>query len=134
MNKAIEMAIGLFVNEDARVETSSVTTATTKSSKIRNYLREVKMLNYDKIELEWTNVQYVTDVRLAEDNTWRGSVTFEQTFSGYRDGKLVYKDITTKKAEVVMKAYTKNVEGQRIANWEVLLSNIGVSYTKAANF
>jgi hypothetical protein len=134
MNKAIEMAIGLFVNEDARVETSSVTSATTKSSKIRNYLREVKMLNYDKIEIEWTNVQYVTDVRLDENNNWVGSVTFEQTFSGYRDGKLIYKDITTKKAEVVMKAYTKNVEGQRVSNWEVLLSNIGVFCTKAVNF
>ena len=133
MNKAIEMAVGLFVNEDARVETSSVTTGTTKSTRIRSYLREVKMLPYDKIELEWTNVQYVTDVRLAEDGTWRGSVTFEQTFSGYRDGLLIYKDITTKKAEVVLKAYTKNVEGQRITNWEVLLANVGVKWTKAPN-
>lgn len=132
MNKAINMAVGLFVNEDAVVETSSLTTGTTKRSKIRNYLREVKMLNYDRIELDWTNVQYVTDVRLAPDGTWRGIVTFEQTFSGYRDGQRIYKDITTKKAEVVMKNYTKNVEGQRVSNWDVLLSDIGVKWTTKA--
>ena len=134
MNKAINMAVGLFVNEDAIVETSSLTTGTTKRSKIRNYLREVKMLNYDKIELDWTNVQYVTDVRLAPDGTWRGIVTFEQTFRGYRDGDLIYKDITTKKAEIVMKGYTKNVDGRQVSNWDVLLGDIGVKWTlKAPN-
>ena len=133
MNKAINMAVGLFVNEDAIVETSSLTTGTTtKRSKIRNYLREVKMLNYDKIELDWTNVQYVSDVRLAPDGTWRGIVTFEQTFRGYRDGDLIYKDITTKKAEVVMKGYTKNEDGRQVSHWDVLLGDIGVKWTQKA--
>jgi hypothetical protein len=130
MNKAIDQAVNLFVNEDATVETSSVNRTTTRRTKIRNYLRDVKMLAYDKIELEWSNVQYVNDVRQAPDGTWRGIVTFEQTFSGYRDGLLVYKDITKKSAEVVLKTYNKNIEGQQVANWDVLLSDVGVTWTQ----
>lgn len=131
-NKAINLALDLFVNEDAIVQTSSITTGSIDSLKIKRYLLKVKMLNYDKIELDWTNVSYVTDVRLAPDNTWRGTITFEQTFKGYRDGQVVYKDITTKKAEVIMKAYTKNVEGQRVSDWDVLLGDIGVKWTEKA--
>jgi len=131
-NKAIDLAIDLFVNEDAIVYTSSITTSSIDSSKIRRYLTRVKMLNYDKIELEWTNVSYVSEVHLGPDNNLHGTITFDQVFRGYRDGQVIYQDITTKKAEVIMKQYTKNVEGQQIPGWDVLLNNIGVKWTEKA--
>ena len=66
-NKAIEQAITLFVNENAEVEVSSINKEeSVKHYKIRKYLQHVKLVNYDKIEIEWTNVQYVSDVRKGQ--------------------------------------------------------------------
>jgi len=130
LNKAVDLAVGLFVNENAVIESSSVNRSNIKRNKIRAYLTTLKLVRYDRIELEWTNVQYVNDLKLAPDGTYRGVVTFEQTFSGFRDGALVYKDITKKSAEVILKSYNKVVEGQQVSNWDILLGDVGVSWTQ----
>lgn len=128
--KAVDLALGLFVNDNAIVEASSVNRNTTKRRRIKDYLSEVRQLPYEKIELQWTNVQYVSDLKPAPDGTFRGTVTFEQTFSGFRDGQLVYKDITKKSAEVILKGYTKVVNGQQVLKWDILLGDVGVSWTQ----
>jgi hypothetical protein len=131
-DKTIEQAITLFVDENAEVEVSSVIKEEgVKHYKIRKYLQHVKLVNYDKIEIEWTHVQYVSDVRKGQDGNYYGTVEFEQVFKGYRDAQLVYSDITRKTANVVMKTYEKNYEGKTTILWDVLLSNIGVVSTKS---
>ena len=131
-NKTIDQAITLFVDENAEVEVSSICRDEgVKHYKIRKYLQHVKLVNYDKIDIEWTNVQYVSDVRKGEDGNYYGTVEFEQVFKGYRDAQLVYSDITRKTANVVMKTYEKNYEGKATVLWDVLLSNIGVVSTKS---
>ncbi len=131
-NKTIEQAITLFVDENAEVEVSSISRDEgVKHYKIRKYLQHVKLVNYDKIDIEWTNVQYVSDVRKGQDGNYYGTVEFEQVFKGYRDAQLVYSDITRKTANVVMKTYEKNYEGKATVLWDVLLSNIGVVSTKS---
>ena len=130
LNKAIDLAVLLFVNEDAIVETSSINRNDIRRRKIRAYLTDVKMYRYDKVELEWTSVQYVGDVKKGPDGNYYGVVTFEQVFRGYRDGKIIYQDITRKNANIVLKTYDKNDEGSVKKEWEVLLSDIGVLSTK----
>ena len=102
INKAIDQSIGLFVDENAMIETSSVNRNDVKRYRIRSYLSHIKLVNYDKIEIEWTNVQYVSDVKQAPDGNYYGVVSFEQVFRGYRDGKLIYQDVTRKNATVVL--------------------------------
>lgn len=127
LDKATEQAIKLFVSENARVETASATRQQITSKLIRTYLEDVRMLRYDKIIMEWTKVQYVSEIKLGFDGNYHGIVSFEQVFKGYRDGKLIYEDITTKDAQVVLKTYEKIVEGNSKVLWEVLLSDIGVT-------
>ncbi|MEP7279992.1 MAG: hypothetical protein ABI813_15195 [Bacteroidota bacterium] len=131
INKAIDQAVGLFVDENAMIETSSVNRNDVKRYKIRSYLSHIKLVNYDKIEIEWTNVQYVSDVKQGPDGNYYGVVSFEQVFKGYRDGKLVYQDVTRKNTNVVLKTYEKNVDGNTQNVWDVLLSDIGVISTKS---
>ncbi|MBC7902141.1 MAG: hypothetical protein H7Y27_01900, partial [Gemmatimonadaceae bacterium] len=126
VNKAINQSISLFVDENAIVETSSNNRKERSRKKIRQYLAAVKFLKYDKIEIEWSNVSYVSDIALAPDGNYYGTVTFEQTFRGFRDGKIVYEDVTTKDAHVIMKSYVKNVDGDQKKVWDILLSDIGV--------
>lgn len=132
-NEATDQAINLFVNENAMVETSSIKENIVHHYKIRQYLTKVKLFKYDKIEIEWTHVQYVSDLKLGPDGNYYGVVTFEQLFRGYRDNQLVYSDITRKNANVVLKTYKKNYEGTTKTIWDVLLSDIGVVYTKSSD-
>jgi len=129
-NNAIEQALTLFVNEQAIVETSSTHRADVTRKTIKQYLISLKMLSYDKIELTWTSVHYVSDVKLGPDGNYYGTVTFEQIFRGYEDGKIVYQDITRKNATVVLKTYDKNIDGTTQKTWDVLLADIGVKSTK----
>lgn len=131
-NEAIDQSVNLFVSENAMVETSSIKKNTVNHYKIREYLTRVKLFKYDKIEIEWTHVQYVSDLKLGADGNFYGVVTFEQEFRGYRDNQLVYSDITRKNANVVLKTYKKSYEGTTKTIWDVLLSDIGVVYTKSS--
>ncbi|MEO6964183.1 MAG: hypothetical protein ABIY90_19610 [Puia sp.] len=131
INKTIDQAVTLFVDENAMIETSSISRNDVRRYKIRTYLSRLKLVQYDKIEIEWTNVQYVSDVKRGVDGNFYGVVSFEQVFRGYRDGKLVYQDITRKNATIVLKTYEKNYEGNVTNVWDVLLSDIGVITTKS---
>jgi hypothetical protein len=126
VTKAMDQAITLFINDSALVEVASVNTNAVKQYTIRKYLGRLKVLKYDRIAVQWTNVQYLSDLRKGTDGNFYGLVQFEQRFSGYNDNKLVYQDITVKKAEVELKVYEKSYEGSSKLSWDVLLGNIGV--------
>ncbi len=131
LEKAIRQAITLFVNEDATIEVSSNNRLKVNRWRIREYLNKVKAIQYDRIEIRWTHVQYVGDLKLGADGNLYGTVSFEQEFRGYRDNQLVYSDVTIKNANVVLKTYDKTYEGTTQKIWDVLLSDVGVSATKS---
>jgi hypothetical protein len=126
---AVEQAVKLFI-DGAIIETSSVNSDVKKHYKVREYLINLENLHYDKIDITWSKVEYVSDIRLGTDGKYYGSISFEQTFRGYRDGELVYEDVTKKTAEVELKMYEKNLKGNTINQWDVLLSDIEVLTTK----
>jgi hypothetical protein len=128
-DNAVEQAVKLFV-DGAIIETSSVNSDEKKHYKVHAYLDNLKNLRYDKIDITWTKVEYVSDIRLGADGKYYGAVSFEQTFRGYKDGQLVYEDVTKKTAEVELKVYDKNYLGNTISQWDVLLSDIEVMTTK----
>lgn len=131
LDKAVNQAVTLFVNEEAMIEVSSNNRNSVLRLKIRDYLKKVKQIQYDRIEVRWTHVQYVNDLKLGPDGNLYGTVSFEQEFRGYRDGKLVYSDVTLKHANVVLKTYEKTYEGSTRKVWDVLLSDVGVEATKS---
>lgn len=130
INKTIDQCFSLFVNENAIVEVSSLNRDPVKR-KIRDYLVHIKKVPYDKIEVVWRNVSYVSDIHKAPDGNYYGNITFEQEFKGYKDGIIIYHDVTTKKADVILKTYEKIVDGKTEILWDVLLGNIGVESTKS---
>lgn len=129
-NKTVDLTKALFVNDSAKIETSSVNRTNIRRRTIKKYLDDMLVLPYEKIEVQWTNIQYIDDLKAAPDGTFRGTVTFEQTFSGFNDGQLVYKDITKKSAEVILRGYTKTVNGEQVLKWDILLGDIGVAWTQ----
>ena len=129
-DQAIENALKLFVHDSTLVQVSSVTKDRTTSYKIRNYLKRLSLLNYDKVELVWRNVQYVTKFRLAPDGNYYGTITVEQLFRGFKDGRPIYEDITQKDVEIVLGNFRREISGTTDYAWDVLLSDIGVEETR----
>lgn len=129
-NDAIDLAVDLFISEEAQVEVSSTNSTQKRQYPIRKYLERLKLLKYDQVEISWSEIQYVSNLKKGPDGNYYGIVTFQQRFTGYRDGRAVYSDVTKKNIEVVLKGYTKDVAGVTEELWDVFLSDIGVENTR----
>ena len=129
-NQAVSQAITLFISDSSFVQVSNVKSPTkVRNFYIRQYLENVKLLKYDRVEIEWVDINYVGEVRKGPDGNYYGTITFVQKFRGIRDNRVVYEDKTMKKAEVVLKTYGKNFMGTTEELWDVFLSNIKVEHT-----
>lgn len=130
--KSINMAVALFLDEEARVEVSNVRTGSKNKYKIRDYLNRLMMRSgqYDQVSVEYANISYASKFRKGPDGNYYGSVTFVQKFQGFIDGNLVYSDATKRSVTVVLKHYEKAVQGQIVEGWDVFLDDVGVVETK----
>ena len=129
-SKTITEAIVLFISDTCIVQVSNINSPNKIIEKpIRTYLTHVKLLKYDKVEIEWADVNYVGEIRKGPDGNYYGYVTFLQRFKGIKDQQVVYEDQTTKKVEVIFKGYSKLADGVSVDLWDVLLSNIKVEQT-----
>ncbi|QCR21559.1 hypothetical protein [Pontibacter sp. SGAir0037] len=130
--KSIDMACGLFLNEEARVEVSSTNSTVKNKYKIRDYLNRLQFRSgqYDKIIIEYAEINYASEFKKGTDGNYYGVVTFVQKFRGFVDGNVVYGDITKRNLTVVLRQYEKVVDGEAIANWDVFLADLGVVETK----
>lgn len=129
-NKAINGAVELFLSENAKVEVSSINRPEKKKYKIREYLNRVKLIKYDKVEVEYSNVQYVGKLRKGANGLYYGVVSFEQVFRGYQDGRVIYEDRTIKNQTIVVKVTTDLKDGQKSLVWDVFLYDVGVLETR----
>jgi hypothetical protein len=132
LNKTIEQALSLFVAE-ARIEVSSITRSTVNQFKVKDYLVRMSLLKYEKVLIEWYNVQYTSQLRKGPDGLYYGTIEFEQRFVGITTENMKYEDITRKSVEVVLRPYERLAGGQNTVEWDVFLGDIGVTATKSAS-
>ncbi|MBR1476086.1 MAG: hypothetical protein IJ724_10015 [Muribaculaceae bacterium] len=66
---------------------------------IRDYFEALIGLRYSQVKIESTDVaaMKVSNLKKVADDEYVCTCTFDQAFCGYRDGRPVYKDITTKR-------------------------------------
>ena len=126
--KAVDLAVKLFINEEAEVEVSS--RKGRDRYKVRAYLNRLKLLNYDKIEISWSDISYVSDLKKGVDGNYYGVITLQQRFKGFMDNEVIYSDLTEKNVEVMVVAYHKETGGEKQQKWDVFLSDVGVVVTK----
>ena len=127
-DKAIEQASKLFM-PTATIEVNSKNRDGVGRYPIKAYLSRLKMLQYGAVNIEWSEVQYLQELVQENDGNYYGTITGQQTFTGYRaNGKdVMYSDVTRKNVRVKLQSYQKYLEGQRLVNWDVLLGNIGIA-------
>jgi hypothetical protein len=125
----VDQATSLFV-EGAIIEVSSLHSDEKKHLKVRDFLEKFRNLHYDRVTITYSHVDYVSNIRKGSDGKYYGLVSFEQTFRGYSDGRLVYEDETKKTTEVQLVVYERNLRGNAIQQWDVMLSDVEILGTK----
>mgnify|MGYP003296235662 FL=1 len=128
-NRVIDRAEELFMS-DAEIGVSSLSSNTIQYFRVRKYFERLMRLNYDRVEIEWYNIEYVSDLQRQPDGTYVGVITIFQTFRGYdAEGNLVYKDTTKKDITVYVKRKETQIGGRTIGFWDVLLGDMRVKET-----
>jgi len=76
---------------------------------------------YDNVKIEATEVAdiKVSELRKLDDNLWECTCEYDQAFEGWRDGRPVYRDITTKRIKCYVLA--ELVEGETGDEWEFII-------------
>lgn len=129
ITEATRLALQLFDREDATVEVSSSRRSTTQKFTIAEYLNRLMVLPYSEVSIEWAEIAFVSDIHKGTDGNYYGIATIDQRFTGFLDGAPVYRDITTKYIEIVIKQSVVDAWGEKYAEWEVFLSDISVIQT-----
>ena len=128
-NRIIDRAEELFMS-DAEIGVSSLGSNQITYYRVRKYFEHLMRLNYDRVEIEWYNIEYVSDLQRQPDGTYVGVITVFQTFRGYdQEGNLVYKDTTKKDITVYVKRKETQIGGRTIGFWDVLLGDMRVKET-----
>ena len=113
-NRVIDRAEELFMS-DAEIGVSSLGSNQITYYRVRKYFEHLMRLNYDRVEIEWYNIEYVSDLQRQPDGTYVGVITVFQTFRGYdQEGNLVYKDTTKKDITVYVKRKETQIGGRTI--------------------
>jgi hypothetical protein len=128
-NRVIERAEELFA-PDAEIGVSSLVTNEVLYYKVRQYLERLSRLNYDRVEIDWYNIEYVSELQRQPDGTYVGVITVFQTFKGFdKEGRLIYQDKTKKDITVYVKRKETQIGGRLIGFWDVLLGDMRVKET-----
>ena len=106
-------ALNLFIGKGSRYEENGVTKegvmmqVTSKNRKsvstpfIRDYFQNLVtgLRSYTDVKIEATEIAdiKVSELRQIDTNLWVCTCQYDQAFEGVRDGRLIYRDITTKR-------------------------------------
>jgi hypothetical protein len=128
-NRVIDRALELFA-EGSQMGVSSLNRKEIKYYGIREYFQRLMALNYDRVNIEWFNIQYISDLVRQPDGRYVGVITIYQRFTGESDDGLKYVDTTKKDITVYVERKQTQIQGRIIGFWDVLLGDIRVTETK----
>lgn len=128
-NRVIDRADELFMT-GSEIGVSSLVRTEINYYSVRNYFERLMRLNYNKVEISWYNIEYVSDLQRQPDGTYVGVITIFQKFHGYdKEGRLIYQDTTKKDITIYVKRKETQIGGRLIGFWDVLLGDIRVKET-----
>ncbi|MDX1630068.1 MAG: hypothetical protein R3345_15270 [Fulvivirga sp.] len=128
--RVMDRAEELFA-PDSEMGVSSLNRKEIEYYKVRKYFERLMALNYDKVNIKWYDIHYISDLERQPDGTYVGVVTIYQRFEGTSDDGLNYKDTTKKDITIYVKKKETQIKGRVIEFWDVLLGDIRVTETTA---
>lgn len=129
-NRVMDRAEELFA-EGSEMGVSSLTSDEINYYKVREYFERLMALNYDRVNIKWYNIHYISDLQRQPDGRYVGIVTVYQRFEGETDDGLTYKDTTKKDITIYVEKKKTQIQGRTIEFWDVQLGDIRVTETTA---
>jgi len=123
-----DRAVELF-SSDARIGVSSLNRPGIRYFGVRPYFQHLMALNYERVTIDWYNIQYISDLELQPDGRFVGVITIYQRFRGEGPEGLRYEDTTKKDITIYVSRKQTQVSGRTIDYWDVLLGDIRVAHT-----
>lgn len=127
-NRVIDRALELFA-DGSEIGVSTLYRKEIKNYPIKKYLERLMALNYDKVEIKWYNIQYISELQKQPDGKYVGVITIYQKFEGTTKEGLKYIDTTKKDITVYVERKETQIGGKLIGFWDVMLGDIRVSET-----
>lgn len=128
--RVMDRAEELFA-PDSEMGVSSLSTEEITYFKVREYFERLMALNYDKVNIKWYDIHYISDLERQPDGTFVGVITIYQRFEGTSDDGMSYKDTTKKDITIYVKKKETQIAGRTIEFWDVLLGDVRVTETSA---
>lgn len=121
------------VKPAVRMEISSTARQTKSRVNMKRYLNNLRnSQTYDQIEITDADVVRVDNIYKVGDH-YECMAYFCQKYIGYRDKRIIYSDITTKKVRVYIQAIRiPKADGRTETIWNALLGDIYVIDTSPA--
>lgn len=126
--RVMDRAEELF-SADSEMGVSSLTSKEVNYYKVRKYFERLMALNYDRVNIKWYDIHYISDLERQPDGRYVGVVTVYQRFEGESDDGLKYKDTTKKDITIYVERKQTQIQGRIIEFWDVLLGDIRVTET-----
>ncbi|MDX1908881.1 MAG: hypothetical protein SF053_17730 [Bacteroidia bacterium] len=127
-NRVIDRAVELFA-EGAEIGVSSLYRNEIQYFSTRRYFERLMALNYDRVTIQWYNIEYISDLELQPDGKYVGVITIFQRFEGTTDEGIRYTDVTKKDITVYVEKKQTQIGGRQLDFWDVLLGDIRVKET-----
>ena len=128
--RVMDRAEELFI-PGSEMGVSSLTSKEVNYYKVRKYFERLMALNYDRVNIKWYDIHYISDLERQPDGRYVGIVTIYQRFEGESDDGLKYKDTTKKDITIYVERKKTQIAGRTIEFWDVLLGDIRVTETGA---
>jgi hypothetical protein len=129
--RVMDRAEELFA-PDAEMGVSSVNTNEVAYYKIRRYFERLMALNYDRVNISWYDIHYISDLERQPDGRYVGVITVYQRFEGTsQEAGLNYRDTTKKDITIYVEKKQTQISGRTIEFWDVLLGDVRVTETSA---
>jgi hypothetical protein len=97
---------------------------------MRRYLDNLRGMPYNKVEIIRVGVIYVDQIEKVDDGRYQAIGRYSQEFSGYQDGRLIYRDRTSK----IVKTYIDYIDdGSDNGYWNVLLGDMCTQVVSKTN-
>jgi ABC-type antimicrobial peptide transport system permease subunit len=130
-NRVMDRAEELFA-PGAEMGVSSINTNEIAYYKVRRYFERLMALNYDKENITWYDIQYVSDLERQPDGRYVGVITVYQRFEGTSiETGMNYKDTTKKDITIYVEKKQTQIAGRTIEFWDVMLGDVRVTETSA---
>ena len=108
---------------------SSLSSEKIQYYKVREYFQRLMALNYDKVNIKWYDIHYISDLEQQPDGKFVGVITVYQRFEGTSEDGLSYKDTTKKDITIYVEKKKTQIAGRTIEFWDVMLGDIRVAET-----